>query len=131
MALKPVRCHLWDRDDPRNAGVCNDEIALSASGARVRRVSFVDAVSGVHYVFITNEMTLPPGVIAELARRRWAIEKVFDQLKNKMAETKAWATTPTAKTMQAIFICITHQKSRWGQLYTLDGSLLFNISWSL
>jgi len=57
-------------------------------------------------------MTLPPGVIAELARRRWAIEKVFDQLKNKMAETKAWATTATAKTMQAIFICITHQLLR-------------------
>ncbi len=51
-------------------------------------------------------------MIAELARRRWAIEKVFDQLKNKMAETKAWATTPTAKTMQAIFICITHQLLR-------------------
>jgi len=112
MALKPMLCQLWDRNDPRNAGVLSDEITLSASGARVRRISFVDAVSGVAYVFVTNEMTLPPGVLAELARRRWAIEKVFDQLKNKMAENKAWATTATAKTMQAIFICITHQLLR-------------------
>jgi hypothetical protein len=112
MALKAVRCQLWDRDDPRNAGVLSDEITLSASGARVRRISFVDAVGAVAYVFVTNEMTLPPGVLAELARRRWAIEKVFDQLKNKMAENKAWATTATAKTMQAIFICITHQLLR-------------------
>ena len=37
---------------------------------------------------------------------------VFDQPKKKMAENKAWATTATAKTMQAIFICMTHQLLR-------------------
>jgi hypothetical protein len=112
MVLAPMQCKLWDHNDARNAGVLSDELCVSASGARVRRVGFVDALSGNSYAFITNEMTQPPGVIAELARRRWDIEKVFDQLKNKMSETKAWATSPTAKTMQALFVCMTHQLLR-------------------
>ena len=35
-------------------------------------------------------------------------EKVFDELKNKLDETKAWAKTPMAKTNQAQLLCLTH-----------------------
>jgi len=112
MVLEPFRQEVWDRGDDRNAGVLNDELTQSATGARVRRITFLDAASGVVYVFVTNEMTLPPGVLSELARRRWNIEKVFDVLKNKLAETRAWASSETAKSMQALFICMTHQLLR-------------------
>lgn len=112
MVLEAFLCKLWDRGDARNAGVLGDELARSATGARVRRITFLDGASGEVYVFVTNEMTLPPGVLAELARRRWNIEKVFDVLKNKLAETRAWASTGTAKSMQALFICMTHQLLR-------------------
>ena len=109
MALSVIKNLDWDRLDERNAGVKSDEMCVSSSGVRVRRVTFEDPVSQTVHVFITSEMTLPPGIIAELARRRWNIEKVFDELKNKLGETKAWATSATAKAMQATFICITHQ----------------------
>ena len=109
MALRVIKNLEWDRLDERNAGVKSDELCQSSSGVRVRRVTFEDPVSQTVHVFITTEMTLPPGIIAELARRRWNIEKVFDELKNKLGETKAWATSATAKAMQATFICITHQ----------------------
>lgn len=112
MALKFERALEWEQDDPRNAGVLSDHVCCASSGEKVRRISFLDPVSGQGYVFLTNEMTLPPGVIAELARRRWQIEKVFDELKNKLAETKAWGTTAEAKKMQAVLICITHQLLR-------------------
>lgn len=112
MVLEPFRQLLWERGDARNAGVPDDELTLGATGARVRRITFPDAASGEIHVFATNEMTLPPGVLAELARRRWNIEKAFDALKNKMGETKAWASTETAKPMQALFICMTHQLLR-------------------
>ena len=59
------------------------------------------------------ELTLPPGLIAELYRRRWCIEKAFDEFKNKLGEKKAWATSATAKTMQAQFLCITHNLLLW------------------
>lgn len=109
MALRVIKNLEWDRLDERNAGVQSDELCQSSCGVRVRRVTFEDPVSQTVHVFITSEMTLPPGIIAELARRRWNIEKVFDELKNKLGETKAWATSATAKAMQATFICIAHQ----------------------
>ena len=59
------------------------------------------------------KLTLPPGLIAELYRRRWCIEKAFDEFKNKLGEKKAWATSATAKTMQAQFLCITHNLLLW------------------
>jgi IS4 transposase len=57
---------------------------------------------------ITHEMDLPPGVIVELYRRRWEAEKVFDQIKNKLGEKKAWATSLVAKEAQAQLVAITH-----------------------
>ncbi len=109
MALVPLKDLPWDPLDTRNSGVKSDQQCQSSSGVPVRRVTFEDPVTGTMRVFITSEMKLPPGILAELARRRWNIEKVFDELKNKLGETKAWATTATAKTMQANFICLAHQ----------------------
>ena len=69
------------------------------------------------FSFLTSEYTLPPGVIAHLCRPvrlrsghplRWEIEKTFDELKNKLGETKAWASSATAKAMQAHFLCLAH-----------------------
>jgi hypothetical protein len=74
----------------------------------VRQVTYLDPVSGETFRFLTNELTLPPGLIAHLYRLRWNIEKVFDELKNKLAETKAWASAATAKTIQAQLLCLMH-----------------------
>ena len=76
---------------------------------------------GEEFSFLTSECTLPPGVIAHLYRLRWEIEKTFDEpfrqaqgpefiegLKNKLGETKAWASSANAKTMQAHFLCMAH-----------------------
>ena len=72
---------------------------------------------GEEFSFLTSECTLPPGVIAHLYRLRWEIEKTFDELKNKpfgrlraewLGETKAWASSPNAKAMQAHFLCMAH-----------------------
>jgi len=52
------------------------------------------------YEFLTNEMDLPPGVLAELYRRRWEIEKVYDELKNKLGQKKAWGSSLVAKETQ-------------------------------
>ena len=109
MALVCLKNFPWDRSDKRNAGVKKDEQCRSSHDVIVRRVTFEDPITGGIRVFITSEMTLPPGIIAELARRRWNIEKVFDELKNKLGETRAWATSATARSMQATFICLTHQ----------------------
>lgn len=97
-----------DRSDPRNAGVVADQNVGHSKGRLIRRIIYIDPVSGEEYRFLTNEMTLPPGLIVFMYKRRWDIEKVFDEQKNKLGEKKAWAKGPTAKCQQAMFQCIAH-----------------------
>jgi hypothetical protein len=43
-----------------------------------------------------------------LDRRRWNLEKVFDQFKNKFHGNKSWASNVTPKTAQAVFPGLVH-----------------------
>ena len=107
-ALTTIGQMQWDVDDPRNTGVLADEYVGPSNGVAFRRVTYVDPVTGKTFRFLTNEMTLPPGLIAFLYKLRWDVEKVFDQIKNKTIEQKAWAANQTAKQQQAMFIALTH-----------------------
>jgi hypothetical protein len=98
----------YDKKDPINAGVSRYELVGCSAGVSLSRVTFKCPLSGRRYVFITNLTNIPPGLIAYLYKTRWDIEKIFDQVKNKLAEKKAWATSFTAKNMQAQFICMAH-----------------------
>lgn len=98
----------WNRNDSRNAGVVADELCMTSAGVSVRRVRWIEPVTGELFVFITSEMTLPPGLIAEIYRQRWNIERLFDETKTKLGEGQAWASSPTAKKAQALFLCMTH-----------------------
>ena len=99
---------MWDVSDPRNRGVQEDMRVKTRDGHSLRLIGYIDPVVGKAYEFLTNEPDLPPGVLAELYRRRWDVEKVFDELKNKLGEKKAWATSLAAKQAQAHFLTITH-----------------------
>lgn len=103
--IESVPC---DPSDARNHGVTEDRRVRTREGHLVRLVSYTDPQTGEYYEFLTNEMDLPPGVIVELYRRRWEAEKVFDQIKNKLGEKKAWATSQVAKEAQAQLVAITH-----------------------
>ena len=108
MVYEWVSSGLWDRGDTRNRGVTGDRRVVTREGHLLRIVGYTDPVSGECFEFLTNVMELPPGVIVELYRRRWEAEKVFDEIKNKLGEKKAWATSLTAKESQALRIAITH-----------------------
>ena len=53
-------------------------------------------------------MEVPAGVLAGLCRRRWDIEKVFDEFKNKLGEKKAWGTSLEAKGAPGQLVALTH-----------------------
>ena len=97
-----------DRKDPRNPGVAEDRRVRPRAGPALRRICFVDRLTGQTDEFLTNEMEVPPGVLAELYRRRWAVEKVFDELKNKLGQKKAWGSGVVAKETPAQFAVLTH-----------------------
>lgn len=110
--MKLTRCgrRPVDRADIRNEGVTSDENVGpgGSGGAMFRRIGYTDPESGDRYVFLTTEMTLEPGLLVLIYKHRWDIEKVFDELKNKLAEKKSWASSATAKTIHAELLCMTH-----------------------
>ena len=99
----------YDKNDPVNKGVLKYQIVGCSAGVLMHRVVYKCPLSGNVYRFITSmNKTIPPGLIAFLYKCRWDIEKIFDEIKNKLAEKKAWATSDVAKEMQAQFVCIAH-----------------------
>lgn len=98
----------FDRNDPRNAGVIQDDSVLTREGSSLRLIHYVEPGTGDRYEFLTNEPDLPPGVLVELYRRRWELEKVFDEIKNKLQERKAWGSGSVARSTQAQFVVLTH-----------------------
>ena len=98
----------YDTTDPVNAGVQSYQLVGCSAGMSIYRVIYECPVSGKTYYFITNLSNVSPGLIAYLYKTRWDIEKIFDEVKNKLVEKKAWATSVTAKSMQAEFVCLTH-----------------------
>ena len=108
MNLEVLEQKPFDPDDARNTGVLSVERVRSSKGVMLRRIVYFDVAEGREYIYLTNLMDPPPGIIAHLYKMRWDIEKVFDELKNKLGETKAWASSLTAKSMQGQFLCIAH-----------------------
>lgn len=97
----------FDAKNKINKGVEAYEM-VGGAGVSLFRIKYTCPVSGETYHFLTNVTHIPPGLVAYLYKSRWDIEKIFDQVKNKLNEKKAWATSDTAKIMQAQFICLTH-----------------------
>ena len=91
-----------------NEGVEWDHIVVDRRGIEVREIGFYNPETGMHYIYQTSEMTLQPGLLALIYTHRWGIEKIFDEVKNKFQEKKAWATSVAAKKSQAHFLCMAH-----------------------
>lgn len=98
----------FDRNDSLNKGVESYEIVGPSTGCILYRVKYKCPITGASFSFLTNLTKVSPGLIAYLYKSRWGIEKIFDEVKNKLCEKKAWASSDTAKSMQAQFICLTH-----------------------
>jgi hypothetical protein len=102
-----------DRGNPANALVTADETVYFNNTPGVwRRITATCPDSDELYVTLTNEMTLPPGVLNQVRRLRWNIEKIFNQHERKLEEAKAWTANDTGKRIQAIAICIAHNLLR-------------------
>jgi hypothetical protein len=102
----------WDKKDFRNAGVLSDHHVQSMENINMRIIRYADPETGEEFEFLTNVMDLPPGVLVELYRRRWEIEKVFDDLKNKLSEQRSWSSDLVGKRSQGQLIALTYNLIR-------------------
>jgi len=114
----------FDREAQLNAGVTADELVSNSSGTMIRRIKFIVPETGEEMEFLTNLANkIAPGTVAQLYFMRWRIEKSFDELKNKLYETKAWAMSYNAKKMQAAFIVLAYNLAQLlSDEVGLDGS---------
>jgi hypothetical protein len=62
----------------------------------LRRVTFVDLVTGRRFRFLTNDLLLPALTIVELYRRRWQIELFFKWLKQHLRVRRFLGHSPNA-----------------------------------
>lgn len=100
--------NLLDRADPRNEGVVSDHLVGTSNGVQLRRIVYVNPEDGAEYTYLTNDFTIPAGLLVLLYKHRWDIEKIFHQFKSKLNERKSWASTPEAKQCNALFECLAH-----------------------
>ena len=98
----------WDPQASINQGIEADERVGFDGGGLMRRIRYTDPETGTTYEFLTTVRDLEPGLIALLYLLRWRIEKVFDTGKNKLQETKGWATGVVAREIQAHFFALAH-----------------------
>ena len=70
----------WERHDTRHRGVLQDQWVTTPQGHRLRLIDYRDPETGREFQILTDVPEVPPGVLAELYRRRWELEKVFDEV---------------------------------------------------
>jgi hypothetical protein len=108
LVVREARPLAWDKNDRRNHGVLSDERVRFGEPGEFRRVRYQDPETGEIYEFLTTEFHLAPGIIAQLYRLRWDIEKFFDVCENLLAEKRAWGTGPVAAQVQNEFLVLVH-----------------------
>ena len=106
----------WDKENAVNQGVLSDVIMtkkINGRNSKFRVVEYFDPVHKQIYFFMTTLPTsIEPGVIAELYRRRWQIEKVFDNTKNDLKELQGWGKSRESLKVQMHAIAATYNLIR-------------------
>lgn len=108
LAVKESKPLSWDKERRCNQGVLSDERVRFGEPGEFRRIRYMDPESGEVYEFLTTEFQLPPGVIAQLYRLRWDIEKFFDVCENLLEEQRAWGVGPIPAQVQNEFLVLAH-----------------------
>ena len=71
MVLQTFASNRFDADNELNIRIISDElVGPSSVGVTMRRITYRDPATQEYYEFITSEMTLAPGLIAQLYRMR-------------------------------------------------------------
>lgn len=90
----------------------------------LRRVSFIDPLTGKALVFLTNNMTLPAATIAALYKQRWQVELFFKWIKQHLRIKSFVGTTERAVKTQiwiaiATYVLIAIAKKRLNLSHSL------------
>ena len=117
---------IQSRPVDKTTGVrCDQTISLkwfyAAKGypSVLRRIRYRDQQHHKTLVFLTNNFTLPPLVIAELYRSRWQIELFFKWIKQHLRIKAFYGTSENAVKTQiwiaiSVYVLVAIARKRWG-----------------
>jgi len=115
---------LYSHKIDKSTGVrCDQTVVLTGYYSKkdypekLRRIKYFDADKGRSFVFLTNQFTLPPIIIAELYRYRWRVEIFFKWIKQHLRIKKFFGTSQNAVKTQvwiavSIYILVAIMKKR-------------------
>ena len=94
---------LYSHKVEKSTGVrCDQTVVLTGYYSKkdypekLRRIKYYDADKGRSFVFLTNQFTLPPKIIAELYRYRWRVEIFFKWIKQHLRIKSFFGTSQNA-----------------------------------
>ena len=97
--LRRIYSHKVDK----STGVRSDQtVALTGFYSKkdypekLRRIRYFDAEKARSFIFLTNQFTLPPLIIAELYRYRWRVEIFFKWIKQHLRIKSFYGTSENA-----------------------------------
>ena len=116
----------YSRPVDRTTGLRSDHtVILTSYGSAstypdpLRRVTYCDPETGKRLKFLTNNFTLPPLVIADLYKKRWAVELFFRWIKMHLRIKAFYGTSPNAVKTQiwiavSIYVLVAIVRKRLG-----------------
>ena len=123
----------YSRPVDRTTGIiCDQTVVLDTAHSTqhypdpLRRIRYRDPQTGKHFVFLTNNFSLPPLTIATIYRCRWQIELFFKWIKQHLRIKAFYGTSPNAVKTQiwiaiAVYVLVAIVRKRLGiqaSLYT-------------
>lgn len=115
---------LYSHKIDKSTGVrCDQTVVLTGYYSKkdypekLRRIKYFDADKGRSFVFLTNQFTLPPIIIAELYRYRWRVEIFFKWIKQHLRIKSFFGTSQNAVKTQiwiavSIYVLVAIMKKR-------------------
>src|ERR1039457_1314744 len=110
----------------KSTGVRSDQtVILATPGSAavypdtLRRVSYFDAITGKRLVFLTNNFTLPALTIAQIYKKRWAVELFFRWIKQHLRVKAFYGTSENAVKTQiwiavSVYVLVAIVRKRLG-----------------
>ncbi len=116
----------YSRPVDKTTGLRSDHTVILTSHASataypdpLRRVTYCDPETGTRLKFLTNNFTLPPLAIAEIYKKRWAVELFFRWIKQHLPIKAFYGTSENAVKTQiwiavSVYILVAIVRKRLG-----------------
>ena len=116
----------YSRPVDKTTGLRSDHTAiLTALGSAsvypdpLRRITYCDLETGRRFKFLTNNFALPPLVVAEIYKKRWAVELFFKWIKQHLRIKAFYGTSENAVKTQiwiavSVYVLVAIVRKRLG-----------------